>query len=294
MEVLSYAASKAVVSLLRAGTRIAGGAVVAHPDEKIQVPSRDSGRTINVNVYKSPSASTPAAVLINFHGSGWVFKAHGTDDEYCRLVATKTKYTVLDVQYRLAPENPYPAALNDAEDIINWVLRQTDKYDKTCVSISGFSAGSILAAVACACLFPVDTFKGAVLVYPPADQSIDPYKREAFEKGGGALPPRLVAFFNSCYVPAGQDPKDPKISPLYADLETFPQNVVLLIGACDSLSREGEQFGDKLEAAGKTVVRRRFSGCDHMYDKSPKPGSVQEKAKDEGYELAVKMLQGTI
>lgn len=70
------------------------------PDETIQIPSRDSGRGIKAHVYKAALDKYPKPVLINFHGSGFVFPLHGDDDEFCRYISENTSYTVVDVAYR--------------------------------------------------------------------------------------------------------------------------------------------------------------------------------------------------
>lgn len=111
------------VLLLRFAIRIAGHPRPL-PSHVRHIASRDAGRTIKVNVYQPAKSAKPSPVLVNLHGSGFILPAHGSDDLFCREISRETAYTVLDVQYRLAPENPFPAALNDAEDVINWVLGQ--------------------------------------------------------------------------------------------------------------------------------------------------------------------------
>jgi acetyl esterase/lipase len=82
--------------------------------------------------------------------SGFVLRTFGSDDEYCRFIADKTDYNVIDVQYRLAPESPFPAAFNDAEDAVAWVRSLPEQFDISCVSLPGFSAGANIAS-----LYPV-------------------------------------------------------------------------------------------------------------------------------------------
>lgn len=116
-----------------------------HQDDVLHIPSRDIHRTTKIHVYRSKKPIVPSPVLVNFSGSGFVVPAHGTDDEYALRVTMDTPYTVLDVEYRLAPEDPFPAATNDAEDVVKWVLSRSEQFDLKHVSVSGFSAGGNLA-----------------------------------------------------------------------------------------------------------------------------------------------------
>lgn len=235
-----------------------------------------------------------APVLINFHGSGFVLPRHGADDMYCRKISSETGYTVFDVQYRLAPENPWPAAVHDAEDVVKWVLQQSDRFDLTKISLSGFSAGANLSLVQSAMNFPKDTFRSLICFYPPTDLFTAPEEKVAKtpDLSGKPIPAAMARFFDSCYLPPGSNTQDPRISPLYAPVETYPQNVLMISCACDSLCLEAEAVADKIEeAGGRNVVRRRMEKCDHGWDKRVKKGSVQETARDEAYDLAVQMLK---
>src|SRR5689334_10864100 len=126
METLIYVKNKSFVTVARTLVgvmRLMSSSLTVHPDEVIQIPSRDAPRTITAHLYKPKTPPVGAgAVLLNFHGSGFVLPMHGSDGAFCRYVSEKTSYTVIDVSYRMAPENPFPAALNDVEDSIKWVL----------------------------------------------------------------------------------------------------------------------------------------------------------------------------
>ncbi|KAJ5572695.1 esterase/lipase [Penicillium hetheringtonii] len=170
---LTYYYYKTVVVIIRFFTRVLGivvGRPAPTPDEVLQIPSRNSGRTIKAHVYHSSTTTTgPKPVLLNFHGSGFMLPQHGEDDEYCRRISQATKYTVVDCSYRLAPENPFPAALNDVEDAVKYILNQPSVYDPTNFSIGGFSAGGNLSLAASACLFPPETFRSLIAFYPALD-----------------------------------------------------------------------------------------------------------------------------
>ncbi|KAJ5170098.1 uncharacterized protein N7500_002881 [Penicillium coprophilum] len=179
------------------------GRITSHPDEIIFIKSRGRN-SIKIHVYRPPATNTlkaPSPVLLNFHGSGFVIPAHGSDDEFCRQMCQQTGFTVLDVQYRLSPENPFPAALNDTEDAAKWVLEQPEIFDLSRIATSGFSAVE-------------------ALVNPGIVAAPDPNARP--------IPSFILRFFAKCYVPPGHDPKDPRISPAYADIDRFPRRVLIV------------------------------------------------------------------
>ncbi|KAJ5906366.1 uncharacterized protein N7473_003282 [Penicillium subrubescens] len=266
-------------------------AIHGKPDEILQVPSRDLGRTIKANFYHSKS-NKPSPVLINFHGSGFTVPWHGTDNEFARQVVQTTEYAVLDVAYRLAPENPFPAAIHDVEDVVKWVIANEQDFNTSRVSISGFSAGANLALVTSTQLFPLGTFRHVLCFYPPTDLAQDHYTKVPPDANGNPLPPWMLTVFTECYA-SGLDWTDPRISPLNAAGKSFQRNTLVITCAYDNLCAEGEALVQKIrDAQGfEAVVHRRMEECDHAWDKSYLPGSPQEKAKDEAYDLAMELLR---
>ncbi|KAL3464336.1 Alpha/Beta hydrolase protein [Aspergillus heterothallicus] len=266
--------------------------IAAKPDEVYQIKSRDAGRTIKAHVYRSRAPSAPAPVLINFHGSGFILPAHGADDEFCRLISQRTEYTVLDVQYRLAPEHPFPAALNDVEDVVNWVLQQPQDFDRSRIALSGFSAGGNLALAASSNLFPREAFYAVIAFYPPVDLYTEPGSKKAPDPAGKPLPAPLARFFDKCYTPSSHNTKDPRISPYYAQPERFPARVLMITAAGDGLAPEAERLALKLrQDSSRQVVAQRMDGCNHGWNISPNT-SVEREARDQAYDMVVAMLEG--
>ncbi|KAJ5780414.1 Alpha/beta hydrolase fold-3 [Penicillium paradoxum] len=264
--------------------------VSAAPDEIRQINSRDDGRTIPVRLYRS-SGKGPSPVLLNFHGSGFVIPLHGGDDEYCRRVSRETKYTVLDVPYRLAPEHPFPAALNDVEDAIRYVLTNPDEFDLNHVSLSGFSAGGNLALVAASNLFPRDTFRSLVTIYPVTDLSLDPALKIAPTRGDFVIPIPVMRLFDRCYIPSSLDKRDPRLSPLYAPADRFPRRMLIITADGDTLAVEAEALAQKIQdLKGWHVDSYRMIGCSHGWDKGTRAGTPQHEAKERAYQLAFDML----
>ncbi|PIG82375.1 esterase/lipase [Aspergillus arachidicola] len=173
-------------------TYLRGKHTISNPDDVVYIQSREAARTIKAHVYRSASAPNPTPILINFHGSGFMIPMHGSDDEFCRQVSRETGYTVLDIQYRLAPENPFPAALHDAEDAVNWVLQRPEKFDTSRLAISGFSAGGNLALALSSSVFPRGTFRSLLAFYPPVDLYTEPGLKTPPDPAGKPLPAALA------------------------------------------------------------------------------------------------------
>ncbi|KAG9559388.1 esterase/lipase, partial [Aureobasidium melanogenum] len=292
-----YLRLKALVSFARLHVWWSGMMPKASPDSVLKIPSR-TGRSIKGHFYKStsftPGISSP--LLINFHGSGFVFPLHGSDDLFCRQVSTSTPYSVLDIQYSLAPEYPWPACHNDAEDVVNWVLGQPDAYSTSQIAISGFSAGANMACVAAASTFPKDTFNTLLAFYPPTDLSIKPEAKSAPEEDGRSddSTAKMADLFNACYLRLDPDHSDPRVSPALGPVENYPENSLFITCGRDSLCQETEGLAKRVEERhGDSVVLRRMDKCGHAWDKRVAPGSHQERKRDEAYGLAIDMLMKT-
>ncbi|EAW09316.1 putative esterase/lipase [Aspergillus clavatus NRRL 1] len=292
MSSLIYVYRKILAVLIRAiATR--GKRIPATPDGLLQIKSREAGRSIKTHVYQPPgtAVSSPAPVLVNFHGSGFLIPLHGSDDEFCRQISRETGYTVLDVQYRLAPEHPFPAALHDVEDAVNWVLQQPDKFDLSRVAVSGFSAGGNLALAASCASFPRETFRSVLAFYPPLDLYTDPGSKSPPDPAGKPLPTLVTRFFNKCYIPSPLDARDPRISPCFAHADRFPNRVLIVTAAGDNLAVEAEKLAAQIEMLpDRQVVSQRMQGCNHAWDKKAPPETIQGDAKDKAYAMAVAML----
>jgi acetyl esterase/lipase len=269
----------------------------ASPDSVLQIPSR-TGRNIKAHVYKSTSFTPgiPNPLLINFHGSGFVFPLHGSDDLFCRQVCSSTPYSVLDIQYSLAPEYPWPACHNDAEDVVNWVLGQPDTYSTSQIAISGFSAGANMACVAAASTFPKDTFNTLLAFYPPTDLSMTPESKTPPEDDGRSndMTVKMARLFDAAYLRLDPDKADPRVSPALGPVDKYPENSLFVTCGRDSLCLETEGLAKRVEEKhGESVLLRRMDKCGHAWDKRVKPGSHQERKRDEAYALAIDMLMRT-
>ncbi|KAI9746382.1 MAG: hypothetical protein M1818_000095 [Claussenomyces sp. TS43310] len=291
MSALTYVGLKVAVSGIRL---LQPSPVSPKPDDVLHIPSRDNNRTIKAHVYRPNSSLEPSPVLLNFHGSGFVLPWHGSDEVFCRHITQKTKQLVLDIQYRLAPEHPFPAAVNDVQDALQDVLSHPDVYDIAHISLSGFSAGGNLAlAILSSPSLPKVCIHAVLAFYPPVDLSLDPSEKVPPDPSGpNVIPASGARLFNACYI-GKHDKKDPMVSPTFIDVARMPKNVLLVTCAYDSLASETERLAERVDKEGaesRYLVCKRMEGVGHAWDKSCKAGSEEEKRRDEAYDMAVHML----
>ncbi|KKY16410.1 putative esterase lipase [Phaeomoniella chlamydospora] len=291
MGLFNYIRLKIIVSILRLLHVFKEKHPAASPDHVLQIPSRDPKRAIKVHLYLPENSNSPSPVLLNSHGSGFVMPLHGSDDVYCRYVSRNSPFTVLDIKYRLSPEEPFAAPLHDVEDVLKYVQARPKDYDLKRLCISGFSAGANLSLAASSMMLPKDTFRSIVAIYPPADLAGNPGLKAPPDTSGQRIPPFMSRIFDGSYF-QDHDPHDPRISPYYAPAENFPQNVLVITPAQDYLCNEGEELAERIkkDGGGKYVRSFRIEGCGHAFDKMASPGSHAETMREMAYESAVEML----
>ncbi|MGH8835555.1 MAG: alpha/beta hydrolase [Actinomycetes bacterium] len=211
--------------------------------------------------------SGPHPLLMFLHGGGFVVGDLDTHDQTCRLLCRYGGMHVLAVDYRLAPEHPFPAAALDAEVALRWTLAHATELDADPdrVAVGGDSAGANLAAVISARLAHEDGPKPAaqLLIYPPVDRYADYPSLQLFADGF-FLTRAEIDWFQQCYA-AGADRTDPLLSPLNApDLSGLPPAIVVTAGF-DPLRDEGEAFAAALREAGTEVLFRREATLIHGF-----------------------------
>lgn len=209
----------------------------------------------------------PHPLLLFLHGGGFVVGDLDTHDQTCRLLCRYGGLHVLAVDYRLAPEHPFPAAALDTEAALRWTLANAAELDANPerVAVGGDSAGANLGAVVSARLAHEDGPKPAaqLLIYPPVDRYTDYPSLELFADGF-FLTRAEIDWFQQCYA-ADEHRTDPMLSPLNApDLSGLPPAIVLTAGF-DPLRDEGEAFAAALREAGTEVLFRREATLIHGF-----------------------------
>jgi len=235
-------------------------------------------------------------VLVNIHGSGFIIPSLRSDTAYCSLIAARTPCIVYDVDYRKAPENPFPAAINDVEDAIAYLSAHPAQFDASNIFLSGFSAGGNLALGTAALLGPA-RIKGVAAFYSSVDcnthRGVLAPSREYV--GGGIITPWMRDVFYDAYMPPGQPRDDPRISSAFAPPESFPAHVYLACGDADSLYTPGKQLVQKLKDAGHADAT--FEGIEreaHGFDKSAKEGTESAAKRDRMYAAAIGLINRAI
>ena len=227
------------------------------------------GGDIPLRIYTpvAPSAETLPA-LVFFHGGGFVIGNIDTHDGLCRMLANEAGVRVVSVDYRLAPENKYPAAIEDAYAALTFVETNAAKLgiDANHLAVGGDSAGGAITAV----MTQMAKEKGGPaiafqLLFFPVTQIGEetPSLRNYAE--GFVLERAGLNWFYDCYVPKGIERKDPTISPLNAaSLEGLPP-AYLVVAEYDPLHDEGLRYGEKLKAAGVSCEIVDYPGLVHDF-----------------------------
>jgi acetyl esterase len=208
-------------------------------------------------------------LLVFFHGGGFVVGDLETHDGLCRLMCRDAGVHVLSIDYRLAPEHPAPAAVEDCYAAYRWSLEHAAELgaDPSRVAVGGDSAGGNLAAVISQLArndgIGVPAFQ--LLLYPVTDFAADTRSKTLFADGY-FLTKNEIDWFNDKYVSGSSlDVSDPRISPLLAaDLTGLPPAMVLT-GGFDPLRDEGNQYAEALAAAGVPVDHRQFGPVVHAF-----------------------------
>ncbi|MGV9615696.1 alpha/beta hydrolase [Nocardia xishanensis] len=208
------------------------------------------------------------ALLVYFHGGGWVIGDLDTHDALCRTIARTARIRMVAVDYRLAPEHPYPAAVDDAVAAFRDIVARAGEFGVGAerVAVGGDSAGGHLAAVLCQRTRrdggPAPLLQ--LLIYPPTDLTGKAESRTTFAEGF-ALTRTDIDFFDRCFLPPDLDRTRPDVSPLYAETTAGLPRAVVITAGFDPLRDEGEAYAARLRADGVPVAARRFAGYMHGF-----------------------------
>ena len=224
---------------------------------------------VTCTVYRpSAPAGTPAPVYVNFHGGGFVIGRPEQDDHICRYIAATAGCVVINVDYAVAPQRPFPVPVTQAYEVTAWIAENGSAHgwDGSRLAVGGHSAGAGLTAAVCRLARDRGTFtpRLQILDSGPFDQVADPAdKRSLIAKP--LLTPQLMRIFTAAYVPDPADRSDPLVSPgLADDLAGLPPALVIT-AENDRLRDEGDAYAKALDAAGVPVTHRVFEGVDHYF-----------------------------
>jgi acetyl esterase len=240
--------------------------VASVEDRPIPVPHG----SLDVRVYRPASASGPAPTIVYLHGGGFVIGDLDTHDNQCRWVCREVGAVVVSVDYRMAPDAPFPAAVEDALAATRWAAAAIDELggDPARLVVAGDSAGGNLAAVVAQELRDAGgpPLAAQLLVYPSTDLVDDDgavHTSRLDNAEGYFLSADDMRWFGDHYAGTA-DRTDPRMSPLHGDLRGLPP-ALIVTAEFDPLRDEGEAYARRLAEAGVAVLHRRFDGLIHGY-----------------------------
>lgn len=232
--------------------------------EDITVPG--AAGDLAARIYR-PHGDSATTTILFLHGGGFVVGDIDAYDFQARTLAEKTGATLISCDYRLAPEDPFPAGVEDAISVARWTLANIDALggDPSNVIIAGDSAGGNFAAVVSQELRGESPgFSGQLLFYPAIDMATEYPSLETYGDGP-VLTADAAAMFDKYYIPEGVDRAQPKLSPaLNADLSGLPTAIVVT-AEYDMLRDCGMQYARQLEEAGVAVKHFHYDTLPHGF-----------------------------
>jgi acetyl esterase len=227
-------------------------------------------------------------LFVDLHGGGFVIGDPEMEDPFLPAISEKAGVKILSVDYSLAPEHPFPEALDECYAVVKYAKDHPDELgiDPERLAVGGHSAGGNLGAAVCL----VDNerhelaLKALILDYPPLDLHTDPYLKPRPKK---AIPPRMARLFDRAYAGTREAAKNPLISPAFAtddELRNFPPTL-MISASFDSLAEEETVFKDRLGSLAVPVVHRLFEDARHGFTLFRGPQA------DEAWQMMVDFLR---
>lgn len=236
--------------------------------EKTDIPVRDGRVTAYISrISEGREYNGKRPVIVNLHGGGFIRERTPNDELFCRRMTHAVGCMVVDVDYKIAPDYPYPTALYESYDAVKWVRDNAQELNVSAdrIILTGHSAGGNLIC-GINMLMAADDESGIfanVIEYPPLDLYTDPDDKP---QNGKAIPAERAKLYNLYYCDRERQ-REPLASPVFAPAEMlggFAPTMVITAGL-DSLCNEGEQFALHLAQAGVETTLVRFPQEDHAF-----------------------------
>jgi len=232
------------------------------PPVTVEIASVEDTRIagVPVRIY-TPDGATET--LVYFHGGAFFLGSLATHDHVARALAAETGRRVVSVGYRLAPENPFPAGLEDCYAVVKETGAESP------VAVAGDSSGGTYAAAVAGLAHDdgLQVISRQVLFYPSLDLDFDVERYASLRENavGYGLETAGLKPFNAFYLDSGADPADPRVSPIKrADLTGLPP-ALIVTAEFDPLRDEAELYGERLREAGVEVTVSRYEGAGHGF-----------------------------
>ena len=262
----SLSPAEAREETVRRALAVRGPQPVLSRVEALEIPGRCG--PIGARLYAPDSEPGGTGLLVYLHGGGWVIGNLETCESICRFLVRESGAAVLAVDYRLAPEHRFPAAVEDAVAALAYAAERAQYLgaDPARIAVGGDSAGANLATVAAQAARAGDAPQPAfqLLIYPVCDLSEKRRSYHLFSEGF-LLTEAEMDWFRDHYLPEPGARRDPRVSPLLAgDLSGLAPAYIATAGF-DPLRDEGEEYARRLSQAGVVVALRRHEGLLHGY-----------------------------
>lgn len=225
---------------------------------------------IPIRIY-TPKKAGSYPILMFFHGGAFHAGNLESHDEVVRPICKESEYKVIAVDYRLAPEHPYPAALEDCYAVTKWVTEHKEelKWDGENLAIAGDSSGGNLVAAVSLLARKKQEFeiKKQVLLYPSLDLDFSEFRYPSLVENGKGyfVESDTLAELNSFYLLGGANTDDPLVSPIREEkLENLPEALVIT-AEYDPFRDEGEQYAENLRKSGVSVELKQYEGVTHGF-----------------------------
>lgn len=243
-----------------------------------------SSSKIPVRIY-TPEGGSKLPIIIYSHGGFWIGGNLDTADNICRKLSKNTKAIVVSVGYRLAPENPFPAGLNDVYNVIQWTYKNAESIngDAKHIAVAGDSAGGNLAAAVSQLARDKNGphITCQVLVYPPTNIYHLNSKSWSYTFSDFSISREDMDKYISLYIPKKEDRKSPYASPLLAkDFKRLP-HALIITAEIDPLRDEGEAYAEKLKESNNEVVVTMYKGSTHGFLSMDQISKEGDKALNE-------------
>lgn len=237
-----------------------------YSEEELSFTS-NTGHRIPLRIFTPKKTAEKLPIWLYIHGGGFAHGTYRSRSNFCKHIAMQVNCIVVSVEYRLAPEHPFPAAPNDCFEALQWISYNADSFggDGSRIAVGGESAGGNLSAVLCLMARDKDGPKilHQTLLYPATDARLQHASLET-NATGYMLTKDLVKNFRNAYLPEVADRVNPYASPLLGDLHGLPPALVITAGY-DPLCDEGIAYVQRLNKSGVQVTHRHYPNMIHDF-----------------------------